>query len=145
MLWQGPAVVGVDMLARRVDRLARRVAWAPPAGVASLGGENREEFLQGCDGWYRGDKGQDMPCRIIEPSCQGGQSALVRFWCKEKLVPWGKLTRVVGAERRAVGGTEKQEQNKAQLDKLQGQAASAAAMAFHEECDRHYTRARRGQ
>ena len=64
---------------------------------------------------------------------------MVRFWCKEKLVPWGKLTQVVGAERRAVGGTEKQEQNKAQLDKLQGQAASAAAMAFHEECDRHYT------
>ena len=28
--------------------------------------------------------------------------------------------------------------NKAQLDKLQGQAASAAASAFHAECDRHY-------
>lgn len=71
-------------------------------------------------------------------SCQGGQSALVRFWCKEKLVPWGKLTQVVAAEGHGVGGTEKQEQNKAQLDKLQGQAASSAAMAFHEECDRHY-------
>ena len=30
MLWQGPAVVGTDRLARRVDRLARRGAWAPP-------------------------------------------------------------------------------------------------------------------
>ena len=107
--------------------------------MASLGGENREEFLQGCNGWYKSDKGQDMPCRIIEPSCQGGQSALVRFWCKEKTVPWSKLTQVVAAEGHAVGRTEKQKQNKAQLDKLQGQAASAAAMAFHEECDRHYT------
>ena len=138
MLWQGPAIVGTDRLARRVDRLARRRAWAPPDGVPSLGGESREEFLQGCNGWYMSDKGQDMPCRIIEPSCQGGQSALVRFWCKEKTVPWSKLTQVVAAEGHAVGRTEKQEQNKAQLDKLQGQEASAAATAFHAECDRHY-------
>ena len=138
MLWQGPATVGTDKLARRVDRLARRRAWAPPDGVPSLGGESREEFLQGCNGWYMSDKGQDMPCRIIEPSCQGGQSALVRFWCKEKTVPWSKLTQVVDAEGHAVGCTEKQEQDKAQLDKLQGQEASAAATAFHAECDRHY-------
>ena len=95
MLWQGPAIVGTEKLARRVDRLARRVAWAPPAGVASLRGENREEFLRGCNGWYKGDKGQAMPCRIVESSYQGGQSALVRFWCKEKLVPWSKLTQEV--------------------------------------------------
>ena len=37
MLWQGPAIVGTDKLARRVDRLARIVAWAPPDGVPSLG------------------------------------------------------------------------------------------------------------
>ena len=35
----------------------RTAAWAPPAGVPSLRGENREEFLQSCDGWYRSDKG----------------------------------------------------------------------------------------
>jgi hypothetical protein len=140
MMWQGPAIVGTDKLARRVDRLARRVAWAPPAGVASLRGKDREEFLQGCNGWYKSDKGQDMPCRIVEPSCQGGQSALVRFWCKEKLVPWGKLTQEVGvAEGHAAGGSEKQKQNEAQLDKMQSQVASSAVLAFHDECDRHYT------
>ena len=112
MLWQGPAVVGTDRLARQVDRMARRVAWAPPVGVPSLRGENREEFLQGCNGWYRSDKGQDMPCRVIEPSCQGGQSALVRFWCKEKLVPWSKLTQEAGvAEGHASASSEKQKQN----------------------------------
>ena len=140
MLWQGPAVVGTDRLARQVDRVARRVAWAPPVGVPSLRGENREEFLQGCNGWYKSDKGQDMPCRVIEPSCQGGQSALVRFWCKEKLVPWSKLTQEAGvAEGHASASSEKQKQNEAQLEKLQGQAASVAAMAFHKECDRYYT------
>ena len=33
----------------------------------------------------------------------------------------------------------KQKQNETQLGKLQGQAASAAVLAFHEECDRHST------
>ena len=137
MLWQGPAIVSTDRLARRMDRMARRMAWAPPAGVPSLRGENRKEFLQGCDGWYKSDTGQDMPCMVIEPSCQGGQSALVRFWCKEELVPWSKLTQEAeAAEGRAVVGSEKQKQNEAQLDKLQGQAASSAVVAFHEECSR---------
>ena len=131
MLWQGPATVGTDKLARR---------WTGWLGAGRghhqmecpAWGRDREEFLQGCNGWYMSDKGQDMPCRIIEPSCQGGQSALVRFWCKEKTVPWSKLTQVVAAEGHAVGRTEKQEQNKAQLDKLQGQEASAAATAFQQ-------------
>ena len=94
MLWQGPAVVGTGRLARRVAA-APEASWAPPAGVPSLRGESKEEFLQGCDSWYRRDEGQSVqsvPCRVIEPSCQGGQNALVRFWCKEKLVPWAKLT-----------------------------------------------------
>ena len=68
-------------------------AWAPPAGVPSLKGEDREEFLQICDAWYSSDKGQHVPCKIVEPSCQGGQSSLVRFWCKEKVVSRGRLTR----------------------------------------------------
>ena len=34
---------------------------------------------------------------------------------------------------------DKQKQNEAQWSKLRGQLASSAALAFHEECDRHYT------
>ena len=46
-----------------------------------------------------------MPCKIIEPSCQGGQSSLVRFWCKEKVVPQVRLTRdATAAEGRAISG-----------------------------------------
>ena len=66
---------------------------------------------------------------------------MVRFWCKEKLVPWSKLTQEAGvAEWHASASSEKQKQNEAQLEKLQGQAASVAAVAFHEECDRSQAR-----
>ena len=43
---------GIDTGVPKID-----AEWAPPAGVPSLKGENREEFLQSCDGWYRSDKG----------------------------------------------------------------------------------------
>ena len=73
--------------------------------MPSLRGENREQFLQICDTWYRRDRGQHVPCKIIEPSCQGGQSSLVRFWCKEKVVPQIRLTReATAAEGRAASG-----------------------------------------
>ena len=82
-------------------------AWAGhcTTGVPSLRGEDREEFLQNCDAWYRSDRGQHVPCKVIEPSCQGGQSALVRFWCKEKAVPQGRLTqKAAAAGGRGIGG-----------------------------------------
>ena len=73
--------------------------WAPPTGVPSLRGERREQFLQDCDAWYRSNRGQNVPCKIIEPSCQGGRSSLVRFWCKERVVPQIRLTREATAAK----------------------------------------------
>ena len=70
------------LIAAQANRRHTMSSWSPPAGVPSLRGESKEEFLRGCDSWFRRDEGQSVTCRVIELSCQGGQSALVRFWCK---------------------------------------------------------------
>ena len=124
-------------------------AWAPPVGVPSLRGENKEEFLQDCNAWYKSNKGEDIPCKVVEPSCQGGQSALIRFWCKEKLVPWPRLTRRAKAtEGRAnfgnyISGVPQIEQDQGNAEKGL-QAATTVEQTLRPVKEENEFRSRRG-